>query len=91
MSLTLEKQRGNSKAFRVVWVALLMLPLLYGLSIGPMAPLLLYHGGDTGHYVWNKMYGDPLGKLPKSGRRVVNSYLSFSDRMYWKLRNWMED
>lgn len=80
------EQLKRSKLLKAVFLAAVLAPLLYVFSIGPVSVLLLHHGGTRGYLIWQAVYGDPLGKLPRSLRTPVNRYLAFSDRMYWKLR-----
>lgn len=85
---------GPSPVFRracAVLLLLVALPALYVLSVGPLTPLLRYHGGDRGYLVWQTVYGDPLGRLPRCCRQPVNGYLSVCDRIYWRIRLGPED
>lgn len=76
----------NRRCYAATIAALLILPLLYIASIGPVTPILLHHGGDHGYIAWDALYGRPLGKLPKPCRDAVNKYLSYSDKLYWRIR-----
>lgn len=75
-------------AYPAVWrwlVAALVIPLLYIASIGPMTPLLT-NGSEGAYGVWQFMYGNPLGKLPRPFRSAANAYINSCTRLYCRLQ-----
>ncbi|MCO6456224.1 MAG: hypothetical protein J5I93_13065 [Pirellulaceae bacterium] len=70
---------------------LMALPVFYLLSVGPLTPLLRYHGGERGSLLWQSLYGEPLGRLPRGCREPVNRYLSVCDGIYWRIRRLESD
>lgn len=65
-------------------LAMVLLPILYVASAGPMAPVLTRHTGNTGYRMWDILYNEPLSKLPRPCLGPLNRYIGFWSKLDMK-------
>ena len=78
-----QQPRRRSTLFSWLW-AVILLPVLYVASVGPMAPVLTRHTGNTGYRMWDILYNEPLSKLPRSCLGPLNGYIGFWSKLDMK-------